>query len=237
MRRALALSALLGMVVLAGCTGGAVNQAALQKNATYDWNTSAAVTVNASTSQYRAVYTLENDSSVRLSLHDELGGTQPIAISAVKFRYPNGTVVGADALDVSEQNRETVVTFPAREGKFAYTADSGPRNVLLPVVTNRSHEVSLPPGMRVSLPIVGGVTPGGYETRLSGDRVVVTWESVERGPISIDYYYERDLVLFGALVLVLVLVAAAGAAYYYSMIGRLADQREAAGLDVEDEDS
>lgn len=237
MRRVLALLALLGLVVLAGCTGGAVNQADLQKNATYDWNTSAAVTVNASTSQYQAVYELDNDSSVRLSLHDDFSGTQPLSIAAVKFRYPNGTVVGADALDVSEQDRETVVSFPAREGAFAYTADSGPRNLLVPVVTNRSHEVSLPPGMRVSLPIVGGVTPGGYETSISGDRVVLRWESVERGPISIDYYYERDLLLFGGLVLLLVLVAGGGAAYYYSIISRLENRRAAAGLDVEDEDS
>lgn len=225
------------LVVLAGCTGGSVDQAALQKNATYEWNTSAAVTVNATGSQYHMVYTVDNRSEIHLSMQDQFGGVTPIPISAVKFRYPNGTVVGADALTVTEQNKETVVQFPAKNGTFAFTASAGSRSLTVPVLTNRSHEVILPPGMRVSLPVVGGVSPGGYRRSVEGNRVHLRWSSVSGDAIRIDYYLERDVLLFGGLIAALVVVAAIGVAYYRSLIGRLEDQRERAGLDVdEDED-
>lgn len=235
MRRTLALVGLLVMVVLAGCTGSVVREADLQKQATYDWNTSAAVTVTVSGSQYQTVYTLDNESEVALSIHDELSGTQPIPISAVKFRYTNGTVVNASALTVEEKDRQTVVTFPAREGQFAYTAETGSRNLLVPALTNRSHEVVLPPGMRIGFPIFGGATPGGYETTITDDRVHIRWSSVSTDRISVDYYAERDLYIFAGVVALLLLVAGGGALYYRSVIRRLEAQREAAGLDVEDD--
>ncbi|MFB6082030.1 MAG: DUF5803 family protein [Halanaeroarchaeum sp.] len=236
MRRGLAIVGLVVLVGLAGCTGGVVQESALREDATYDWTTSAAVTVNASTSQYQFVYSFQNRSEIRLSTHSQLGGTNPIPISAIQFRYPNGTVVGADAIDVAERNQQTVVTFPADTGQFAYTAQKGPRSLTVPVVTNRSHEVVLPPGMRISLPVLGGATPGGYETRLQGDRVHLTWESVETNSLMVDYYYERDLMLFGGLILVLVVVGGLGMAYYWRIIRGLEDQRASAGLDL-DEDS
>jgi len=235
MRRTLAVVGLLVLVVLAGCTGSVVRQADLQKQATYDWNTSAAVTVNVTGTQYQTVYTLDNESQIALSIHDQLSGTQPIPISAVKFRYPNGTVVNASALTVEEKDRQTVVTFPASEGQFAYTAESGSRNLLIPSLTNRSHEVVLPPGMRIGFPIFGGATPGGYETTITDDRVHLHWSSVPTDRITVDYYYERDLYVFAGVVALLLLVAGGGALYYRSIIKRLEDQREAAGLEVEED--
>ncbi|MFB6070276.1 MAG: DUF5803 family protein [Halanaeroarchaeum sp.] len=235
MRRALAVVALGLLIVLAGCTGGVVQEEALAEDATYDWNTTAAVTVNATGTQYQYVYTVENRSEIRLSTHSQITGTTPIPISAVQFRYPNGTVVGSGAIDVAERASKTVVTFPARNGTFAYTAESGPRSLRVPVVTTRSHEVILPPGMRIALPIVGGATPPGYETDVRDDRVHLTWESVETNTIAIDYYYQRDILLFGALLLGLVVIAGVGLAYYWRAIGRLAAQRERAGLERDGE--
>lgn len=235
MRRTLAILALGFLVLLAGCGGTAVDDAALNESAEYDWETSAAVTVTAEGSEYRAVYTLDNDSEVELSLHDELLGRQPVSISAVKFRYENGTVVNASALNVEERDRRTVVTFPESEGQFAYTSRSGSRTLMVPVMTNRSHEIILPEGMRIAMPVFGGANPGGFEKDTRDDRLHLTWSSMEADRIEVDYYLERDLILYGGLIALLVLVSGAGVVYYRAKIRRLEEARRAAGLDVEDE--
>ncbi|AKH97661.1 DUF5803 family protein [Halanaeroarchaeum sulfurireducens] len=235
MRRTLAIVGLVGLVFLAGCGGTAVDDAALNESAEYDWNTTEAVTITVEHSEYRYVYTLDDDSEVRLALRDELLGTQPVSISAVKFRYQNGTVANASALSVEEQNKHTVVTFPESAGQFAYTASSPARSLTVPVVTNRSHEVRLPPDMRISLPVFGGANPSGFESANQGERVVLTWSSIESDRIEVDYYQERDLLLFAGLLGVLVLVAGAGVAYYRSRLRRLQEERIAAGFGVDDE--
>ncbi|MGM0397952.1 MAG: DUF5803 family protein [Halobacteriota archaeon] len=235
MRRLLAILALGFLVLLAGCGGTAVDDAALNESAEYDWDTDAAVTVTVEGSEYRTVYTLDEESDVQLSIRDELLGRQPVSISAVQFRYENGTVANASALTVEERNKRTVVEFPAEEGQFAYTARSSSRSLTMPVMTNRSHEVILPEGMRISVPVFGGADPGDYEAEIRDDRVHLTWSSVEADRISIDYYQERDLLLFAGLLGLLVLVTGGGIAYYRSQIQRLEEERTAAGLDFDEE--
>ncbi|MFW6265256.1 MAG: DUF5803 family protein [Halanaeroarchaeum sp.] len=235
MRRLLAILALGALLVLAGCGGTAVDEAALNESAEYDWNTTAAVTVTAEGSEYRAVYTLDDEKEVELSIHDELLGQQPVSISAAQFRYENGTVANASALTVEERDKRTVVEFPAEEGQFAYTAQSSSRSLMIPVTTNRSHEVILPEDMRISVPVFGGADPGGYETEIRDDQVHLRWSSVEADRISVDYYQERDLLLFAGLFGFLVLVSVGGLAYYRSQIQRLEDERSAAGLEFDDE--
>lgn len=235
MRRLLAVIALGTLVVLAGCGGTAVNDRALNESASYDWDTSTAVSVTDDGSEYRAVYTLDNESELELSLHDELLGRQPLTISAVKFRYSNGTVVNASALEVEQRAKFTLISFPASEGQFAYTSPAGARTLTAPVLTDRSHEVVLPPKMRISLPVFGGANPGGYETEIRDDRVHLTWSSIESERITVDYYRERDILLFGGIVGVMALVAGFGVVYYRAKIRQLEEERTKAGLDVEDE--
>lgn len=235
MRRVLALLALGALVVLAGCGGTAVDERALNESASYDWNTSTAVAVTVEGTEYQAVYSLDDESEMELSLHDELLGRQPVPISAVQFRYPNGTVVDASAITVEQRPDFTLVSFPADEGQFAYTAASGARTVTVPVTTDRSHEVVLPPRMRISLPVFGGANPGGYERTISDDRVHLTWSSVESDQITVDYYRVRDILIFGGLLGALSLVGLLGVAYYRRQIRRLENERSAAGLDVEDD--
>lgn len=235
MRRTLAILGLVGLVVLAGCGGTAVDEEALNESAEYDWETESDVTVTVENSQYRYVYTLENDSEIRLSVHDELLGTQPVPVSAVKFRYENGTVVNASALEVEQANDNTVVTFPEREGQFAYTSQSTSRTLTVPVVTNRSHEVILPPGMRTTFPVFGGANPGNYETEIRDDQAHLIWSSIESDTITVDYYQQRDLVLFAGLVGVILVLGGLGYLYYRAQIRKLEEERSDADLDVDGE--
>jgi len=232
---ALAVAAL---AVTAGCLGagggGGPSDEQLAENATYEWDRDADVRVNVTGGQYAVVAAVDNQSEVRFAQRGGFGGRNPLPISAVQFRYPNGTTVDSEGIDVSTRNSRTVVTFPEDNGTFAYTAPAGSRQVSVQVGFEGSHELVLPPGMRVSFPVLGYVEPGGFERSVEGDnRVHATWESVDSGTIDARYYLQRDLVLFGGATGVLALAAVAGVVYYRLRIRRLEDEREAAGLDVE----
>lgn len=238
-RRTVALFALAGLLLLSGCLGGGgVSEQQLNRNVTYDWQTDANVTVNVTAREYHAVYEIENRSVLNLTQDSELGGNQPVSVAGVKFRYPNGTVVGAEHIEVSEKGSKTVVRFPADEGKFAYTAPSGSRSVRFPVATSGSHEVVLPPGVRASVPVFGSVEPPADSRHLNEttDRVHYRWESVDANTIRIDYYLQRDLSLFAGLVGLLVVAGVAGVIYYRLKIRRLERERTEMGLDIEREE-
>ncbi|MFB6270128.1 MAG: DUF5803 family protein, partial [Halobacterium sp.] len=113
------------LAVLAGCLGGGPtpSDSDLAKNATYEWDTDADVTVTVDGEKYRTVAAVNGTEKVRLARSSGFGGRNPLFVSAVKFRYPNGTVVGAEQIGVKSKNQRTVVTLPAENGTFAYTAN------------------------------------------------------------------------------------------------------------------
>jgi hypothetical protein len=226
------------LAVLAGCAGfgggAAPSQSALERNATYDWTNDADVTVNVTGGEYKTVAAVNGTETVRLAATSGFGGRNPLYISAVQFRYPNGTVVGADAIDVSARDQRTVVAFPASNGTFAYTGNAGSRSVTAPLAFEGSHEVVLPPGMRVSFPVFGDVQPGGYQRSVEDNRVHLRWESLSDATVSVEYYLPQDLLLFGGVIAVLAVAAVGGVVYYRLRIRRLERQREEAGLDFEE---
>ena len=189
--------------------------------------------MNVSGGQYSVVAAVDNQSDVRLASSDGFGGRNPLPISAVQFRYPNGTTVDAEHIDVSTADSRTVVTFPQANGTFAYTASAGGRQVTVPVGFEGSHELVLPAGMRVDVPVFGVVEPAGFEKTVENDRVHVRWDSTNSDTISAEYYLQRDLYLFGGTTGVLAVAAALGVVYYRLRIRRLEDEREDAGLDLE----
>lgn len=235
MRKLWVAIAVVALAVTAGCTGagGGPTDEQLAQNATYDWDRATDVRVTVTGGEYSVVAAVDNQSSVRLARSDGFGGRNPLPISAVKFRYPNGTTVDAEDIDVSTANSRTVVTFPADNGTFAYTSPAGGRQVTVPVGFEGSHELVLPAGMRVSFPVFGVVEPPGFQESVEDDRVHVRWESLDGGTINAKYYLERDIYLFGGTAGVLAVVAALGVVYYRLRIRRLEDEREEAGLDVE----
>jgi len=239
-RRLLATVAVAALVLSAGCTGGSgVSDQQLAQSATYDWgtNANATVAVNATGGQYQAVMNVTgaNETTLRFARQSQLGGTNPISISAIQFRYPNGTVVNATSIQVSRSSSAVTVTLPSKRGQFAYTAPAGSRSLAVPVLlSNVSYEVVLPTSMRTDLPIIGSVSPGGYQQTVRNDRIHLHWSAVTANTIDVQYYLMRDVILFGGLLLLAGLIALGGVVYYRRQIRGLERDREESGLDFKE---
>lgn len=238
-RRLLHASALLALVVLAGCTGlfGGIPDEQLCEDQSYDWDTSAAATYNVTTSgEYHAVYEVNNTSTLELYRTDGLGNDKPLRIRGVKFRSADGEVYDCEDINVSTSRRRTTVELPAEDGTFAYTAENTPKRFTSRTLVNGSHEVVLPPDREVRNPLFGNVQPGDAEVDRSGERLRIHWDTVESESVLVQYYLERDVPLFFGFVAVAGLAAALGGLYYYRLIRDLQREREEAGLDVDVDD-
>lgn len=235
MKRLLAVLAVAGLALTAGCLGpGAVDEAALSEPATYDWNTSETASVTIEGGQYQAVLTLQNRTNVSLFGPDAFGGRAALPISAVQYRFPNGSVVNASGLSVSERDERTVIQVPEAGGKVAYTAAVTANSLYLPVAVNGSHSVTLPEGTDVQAPIVGRARPGGFERVAVDDRVTLVWENPTTEIVTVDYYTERNLYIFAAVLALGVLIAGAGVAYYKRQLRALAAERAAVSPEEEE---
>lgn len=247
-RRLLGAFALATLILSSGCLGifgpDSVSDEQLdaEPSEPYAWNASvdAHITVTED-AQFRAVYQL-NGSSVELYRRDGFGGRNAIPISAVRYRYPNGTVVAGSEFDERgggiERTRDEVrVQTPADGGgKLAFTSESSPKRFTLPTFVEGSYEVVLPPDRRIDFPVFGSATPRGYETFQRGDRTHVRWDEVTSRSVIVQFYHQRDLYIFGGLAGVLLLVGGGGALYYHRQLEALRNQRREVGLDVEDDD-
>lgn len=239
-RRLLALAGLCALLALAGCFGpSSISDEQLRENATYDWETDADAAYNLTENSYQAVYNITNSSSLSIHSRDLLGVDEPVSISALQFRFTNGTVVNAThpGLAATQTQSETEIDMPAGNGSLAYTATRSGKQFATPVAVEGSQTALLPPDTRVGVPILSHVQPGGYNTSMVGDRMEIRWESVTDGGISVRYYLQRDLLIFGGLLAVALVVGAGGLVYYLRKIKRLEAIREEVGLDVDqDED-
>lgn len=237
-RRLLAVLSLVALLFLAGCAGfGSVtSEEGLEEDADYDWDTDADATIEVTDGEYEAVYTVEDRETVRLHQSTRYGDDNPIDVRAVQFRYPDGTVVGMDEIEVEETRSEVYVHLPAENGQLAFTSDSQTRNFATDTFVDGSYEVILPPGYRVDNFVLANIRPGGHETEVVDDQVHITWDEMDADAISVRYYLERDVYLFGGLIVVASIGAAIAGAYVYRQIQELQRQREEAGLDVDIED-
>ncbi|MFB6147103.1 MAG: DUF5803 family protein [Halobacteriaceae archaeon] len=237
-RRAIVL-AVAALALTAGCAGfgGGIDRSALDDPASYDWNRSANATYDVMKDKsFSAILEINNRSQVQLYRHGEFRGDRPVTPAALRFRYPNGTVVNASAITVSIRNSRTVVEPPARHGKLAFTGDAATKHFGIRVTVRGSHEVILPPNMRVGVFLFGSVDPGGYQRTIRNDRVHLRWADLDNGAISVRYYLERDFYLFSALVAFLLAAAVVGVALFQLEIRRLRSRREDVALDVDQED-
>ncbi|WP_267639288.1 DUF5803 family protein [Haloarchaeobius amylolyticus] len=261
MNRRLLLGAglLVLLVASAGCTsifGGGISDEQLDSNATYAWDEvpswddsgetpepvetdeTTDVYVNVTGGQYHAVYHLDNVSKKDFEVWTRgLSNENPVDISAVRYRYPNGTTVKGSELEVYKTNYKTHVVLPKSEGgttngTLAFTAPAEPKNFRLINYMEGSYEVALPKGMRTSFFLFGQVVPSADDRSIQDGRLHLEWEEVS-GNITVKYYLERDFYLFTGAVGILGLVAIGGLAYYWYRIKSLAELREELGMNVD----
>ncbi|WP_424018317.1 DUF5803 family protein [Halorientalis pallida] len=237
-RLVLGVVALAALVTLAGCSvlgPGEPDAEALGKNVSYNWSTDANATIDINDTRYEAVYRVENRSSIELYDRDALGTEHPLEIEGLKFRFRNGTVRNLTADDVELSRKRMTVSIPGENvsGKVAFSSPRNGKSFSLPTFLSGRYVVTLPESARVGVPILAQVSPGGYDSTLRNDRVTLTWDDVEQRSLSIRWYLERDLWLFGGLVVIALLLGIGGTLYYLRQIRALESRREEVGLDVD----
>jgi len=242
MRRALALCLLVVLTVSAGCTSlfgpGEVPDEQLNENATYDdvWEQESQVYIDVRTDTYRAVYDLgENRTTLDVYGRTGFGLERPLDISGLQFQYANGTVVtpANDSNFTVDQGREELtITVPEANGTLAFTAPKAGKSFTVPAfIEGVSYEAALPPNTGVAIPLLSNVNPGPTRTEVIDGRTHVFWQSVSRD-ISVRYYLDRDLLIFGSLAVLMVIAGVAGGLYYLRQIRDLERRREEVALDV-----
>lgn len=235
-RRLLAVGLLALLAATAGCMGpfgdGEVDRAALEQDETYDWNTSANTTLTVEQDGVLAVYTVENRSTIEAYSFRRFNNEQPVDPVAVQFRYPNGTIVGPEAMAFSRANSRTVVELPASEGQVAMTLPKAGKRVRVPVVTEGSHEVVLPPNAHARYYLIGRVVPSPDEQVEAADgRVHLRWDDIARDSLLVRYYLERDLVIFTALFALAGSLLVGGLVFFWLQLRTLRERREQVALD------
>ena len=251
-RRLLLAAGCLALLTLtSGCLGfgtGPVSEDTLDSDPAepYQWETNrtAHIVVEENT-QFRAVMEV-NQSTIDLFRRDGFGGSNPLSVESVRYRYPNGTVITGSELrerggEVRETRDETVVELPPGAeggGTLAFTSSGTPKRFTLPTYVDGTYEVVLPEDRRIDFPIFGQVSPGNYETtRDDRDRVQIAWaEPVTADTVSVRYYLQRDLYIFGGLLGLIVVVGIGGLLYRRRQIEQLRKQRTEMGLDVDTDD-
>jgi hypothetical protein len=243
------LLALVGLAVLsltAGCFGpGAISSEQLNQEPAepYAWDTERDVHITVQTdSSFRGVYNVSGE-QIELFRRDGFGGRNPLNVRAVRYRYPNGTVITGGELEAHgggvDRSRETVtVTFPngTTDGQLAFTAGATPKRFSLPVFVEGSYEVVLPPDRRVDLPVFGTVSPRGSTTETVDGQTHIRWEEVTSRGVTVQYYLQRDIPIFGGIAAVSLVIGLSGAYYYKRQIEQLREVREEMGLDVDVEE-
>lgn len=246
-RRYLALGLVVVLAALSGCTGlfgpSEVDEARLNENATYDWDTEANASILLNRTSYEAVYDLRNNQTFTVYMRDDLGREENVQIRGLRFRYPNGTVVSAanSSLSANQTGQQTTITLPGNgTGQVAYTAERNGQTFATPTyINNQTYAVTLQRGARVGVPLLSDVRPGGYETTRSEstDRVTVRWsEPVTARTLRVRYYLQRDLYIFGAIAIISTIIGTVGTAYYWRQLREVRRRREEAGIDIDMED-
>mgnify|MGYP000218171377 CR=1 FL=1 len=252
-RRLLVLFGLVAVLALSGCIGQfgtGLSEGELSRNATYEWNTSATaeewpenVTVQIELNQagflgddtYHGIYT-GNRTQLTFS---ERGFTRPhsVDIRAVRYQYPNGTVVGHEAIDVDQNARRTRVRLPEGPGRFAWIGDRRNKELLLPAIADGNYTVTLPRDHSVGDILLSDVSPRSYSTETVEGHTRLTWTGVDNSDtLLVRFYRDRDFYVFYGLIGLLTVAGAGIFVYYKRQIREIQEWRAAQGLDLDRDD-
>ncbi|MGQ4555876.1 DUF5803 family protein [Halobellus sp. GM3] len=253
-RLLLATACLALLAVTSGCLGigtGPIPEDRIDSDpaADYAWETDRTVHVTIQeNTQFRTVMSLNgSEPTVELFRRDGFGGTNPLPVQSVRYRYPNGTVLTGSEIrerggEVRQTREETIVELPSGEPQngsaLAFTSEGTPKRFTLPTYADGTYEVVLPPNREVELPVFGQVSPRNYETeRDDAGQVHIVWaEPVTADTVSVRFYLQRDLYIFGGVAALVVAVGIGGLLYYRRQIQRLRQRRLEMGVDVETDD-
>lgn len=240
------LLAILAVAVLAGLAGcsaffGGISDEELDREAEYDdlreRNATVAIDIEAGgivqDGEFRAVYTLNGTDEIEL-YREELYREQAMDVHAVRFWYPNGTVVTGSELAVDQGRSRTRIELPSENGTLAFSGETGRKSFVLPNFVAGSYNVTLPEGYRTSSFLLGSVSPGGYDRTVHGDRESLTWSDLDRD-LSLRYHHSRDVPLFYGVVSLTAVVGGGALAWTYRRLKRLQRMRSELGLDTENE--
>ena len=238
-RRLLAVALLCVLVVSSGCLaffgGNEVDRDRLAEERDYDWDTTANTTITVERSEVHLVYDVTNRTTLEVWRFERFNDERSVDPVALRFRYPNGTVVGPDAMTVTKTRARTTIALPARDGQVALTLPKRGKRVRLPVLVEGSHELVLPASARVRYWLLGRVVPAADERTLGDDgRVHLRWDEVPRDSLVVEYYLERDLLIFGSLLGLGLVALAAVLGYFYLQLRALREQRREVAWDDRD---
>ncbi|MFQ3283389.1 MAG: hypothetical protein ACI9TI_000454 [Natronomonas sp.] len=258
-RRLLAALALVALLGLSGCTtilGSDVGDPeALSADAEYQYETDRDAFITVNRENYTAVYNVSakvtgDNGTIAFYRTNALTIENPLEVEALQFRYTNGTIVRyvdgeavmiredgtqepTDALSVDTTRERTIVALPAEEGQIAFTTPKSGKEIAVYTPVHGSYEVALPPGRDASVPILSRTRPSNDDRVVVDDRVHLQWDNVETSVLSIRWYLDRDLWLFGGLAVVGAILGVVGIVYYYRSIRMAEKRRDEAGLDVD----
>lgn len=234
-RRLLAVGGLVLLAVLAGCTGpfgGGIDTGRADEDVDYDWDTTANTTLTVQSERILGVYRISNRSTVEVYGFQRFNNERPLDPVGVRFRHPNGTVVGPAAMNFSTANSRTVIELPARDGRLGLVLPKNGKRVRAPVVVAGSHEVVLPENAHVQYFLLGRVAPPADERVEEADgRVHLRWADVSGDQLVVEYYLERDLVIFAAVLTIASLGILGGIVYFYLQLRTLRERRQQVAWD------
>jgi hypothetical protein len=237
-RRVLALVLLVLLGGFGGCLspGGPIDSERLDRTppAPYAWSTEAAVHVTVHGDDRVQVVVSPVERELRLAFDDEVAGERSVPIGAVRAERADGTVLTGSQLreagaTIAETREATTIRVApdADITAVGFTMDSRRNQLLLPAVRDGAHVVVLPAGRQVDLPVIGQVRPGAdAEVQTADGRVELRWDQLEARPISVRYYQDRDLVLFGGVIAIAAGVLVGGLVYFRREVLQLRRRRE-----------
>lgn len=192
---------------------------------------------------YTVVYNATDREDIRLYEATVYGGDQPLEFEAFRYRYADGTVINGSEFrarggEIDRTPDETWIRFADEmdDGQVAFSGTGSPRRFTMLAYVHGSYAVTLPEGFSTDIPIVGHVSPRSHEVTDVDGRTRITWESVTGGSIVVQSYRERDVFVFGVILVVAVVVGAIGTVHFRRQLEELRQRRLDMGLGVYEDD-
>ncbi len=249
-RFALAIACVAILAVTAGCLGYVTGGGEMANETLdaeppreYSFDTDRDADFDLSTDgTYTVVYNVSNRERLRLYQDTVYGGDQPLSFEAFRYRTADGTVINGSEFrarggEIEQTPDEVWIRFTddMTDGQVAFSGSGSPRRFTSLAYVEGSHAVTLPEGFSTDIPIVGHVSPRDHDVEVVDGRTRITWESVSSS-IVVQSYRERDILVFGVILLIATVVGTVGTLRFRRQLEELRQRRLDMGLGVYEEE-